>query len=276
MTTKDAPANGGQGGAAALLDGQAATSTATAADWTAGLDDAGKGYVQNKGWKSPVDMFTSYQNLEKMRGVPAERLLTLPEKADDAEGWGAVWARLGRPETPDGYKLEGDSDSVKQLAAWMHEAGLPVSAAQSLAARMTEGGKAMAEAQTAAAQKASEAEVVELRKEWGAAFDQKTEQGRRFARELGLDQAALSAIESAIGTKRLLSMMAAGGEKLGEHRPAGFEPGTRPGGALTPEAAREKIASLHRDAEWSKRYLAGGAEESAEMQRLIRWQNGMP
>jgi len=278
MTDTTAPAAGGQGGAAALLTGSAPTTTDTANDWTAGLDDAAKGYVQNKGWKSPVDLFTSYQNLEKLRGVPAELLLQLPAD-DNPEAWGKVWAKLGRPETPDGYKLPvaegGNPETVKQLASWMHEAGIPAKQAQAFVAKMQEGGTALQKAQEQKLAQQSEADVAELKGTWGAAFDKQTEMGRRFARELGLDTNALSAIESAIGTKKLLEIMAAGGAKLGEHAPAGFEGGGKGFGVMTPEAAQERIKALHSDKEWVDKYMGGGAEQNAEMQRLIKYANGM-
>lgn len=277
MTTDNAPATGGQGGAAALLDPAAATSTTTTtttpAAWTDGFDDTAKGYIANKGWKGPADLFQSYQNLEKLKGVPAERLLTLPE-GDDPAQWAAVWQKLGRPEKAEDYGLTGENpEAVAQLASWMLDADIPKVAAQKLAAKMAEGGQAMSQAQSDAAARRSESEFNDLKKEWGAAFDQKAELGRRFARELGLDGDALAAIEGAIGTKRLLTMMAAGGERLGEHTIAGLESGR--GGAMTPEAAKARIVALRDDKEWSDSYIAGGKAEADEMAKLIRWSNGM-
>lgn len=271
----NAPANGGQG-AAALAP--ASTANAQPAEWTAGLDDAAKGYISNKGWKSPADLFQSYQNLEKMRGVPAERLLTLPE-GDDPEAWGQVWARLGRPEKPEDYGLQapegGSPETVAALAKMMHEAGIPKAQAQKLAAAMQASGTEMqTAAQQAAAQK-SEAEFADVRKEWGAAFDAKAEMGRRYARELGLTQDDLAAMESALGTGKLLRLMAKGGERLGEHAAAGLDGGGKGMGVMTPEAAKSRISALHNDPDWSKRYLAGGANENAEMQQLIKYANGL-
>src|SRR4051812_7514574 len=71
---------------------------AAPADWTAGLNEATRGFVENRGFKDPQTLADSYVNLEKLMGVPKDRLLQVPEKDDDAEGWGKVYNRLGRPE----------------------------------------------------------------------------------------------------------------------------------------------------------------------------------
>src|SRR5690242_20907106 len=48
----------------------------------------------------------SYQNLEKMRGVPAERLLTLPDDKSDEATRNAFYEKLGRPKEAAGYEFE--------------------------------------------------------------------------------------------------------------------------------------------------------------------------
>jgi len=48
-------------------------------EWYAGIADEGlRGYVQTKGFKDPGALAESYRNLEKLQGVPQERLLKLP------------------------------------------------------------------------------------------------------------------------------------------------------------------------------------------------------
>ena len=86
--------------AAASTSGQAQTPT----DWTTGLSDDLKGFVQNKGFKAPTDILESYRGLEKAMGAKAEHLIKLPENMDSPEGR-AIWERLGAPKDAKDYKI---------------------------------------------------------------------------------------------------------------------------------------------------------------------------
>ena len=95
-----------------------------------GLEELDRGYAQNKGWKAPADVLKSYREFEKFKGVPQERLLALPDKEDDAEGWAKVHARLGRPEKPEDYALDtGNPEHSAMIAKVMHESGISKAAA---------------------------------------------------------------------------------------------------------------------------------------------------
>src|SRR3989304_4855337 len=83
---------------------QDTTTTATAPVWTDGLPQETLGFVEKKGWKGNADVITSYQNLEKLHGVPAERIIKLPEKLEGAE-MGVIYNRLGRPEKTESHKI---------------------------------------------------------------------------------------------------------------------------------------------------------------------------
>jgi hypothetical protein len=262
MTTETPPADAGQGGAAPA---------AATADWTAGLPDEARGYVQLKGWKAPADLLNSYQNLEKLRGVPAERLLALPEKADDPK-WGEVYQRLGVPQKPDEYGLtamEGaDPEFSSKAAEWFHKHNIPKAAAAGLAqefnAFMSEQQKAIEADLTAKA----EAEVVELKSEWGPQHDKNVEVARRAAKEFGLTEDLLNGIEQQIGYKATMALFHKIGSSLGEPEPVGM--GTSPGGrgVMTKEMALARISQLKQDTTWGAKYLNRDADAVAEMERL--------
>lgn len=125
MSTDPAPVETGQ---ATPEPGAAPEPQATPeppAPWYGDLAPDQKGYVENKGWKGVEDVLTSYRNLEKLHGVPADKLLRLP---DDPAKMGEVWDKLGRPEAPDKYTMalpEEMKDSVyERMSAKAHEAGL--------------------------------------------------------------------------------------------------------------------------------------------------------
>lgn len=244
------------------------------APWYASIQDESiRGYAEVKGWKDPAAAIDSYRNLEKLRGVPENELARIP-KEGDADAWNQFYSKLGRPESPDGYQLatpEGDDGAfAKAAAAWMHEAGLSPAQAKLLNEKNNEylAGQVKAYNDQIAAQQ--DLEMSELKTEWGAAFDQNTEIARRGAKQFGVTEEQMEQLESAMGTKAMLQFFNNIGSKLGEHKAEGMGGGDA-SFKLSPAAAQERIRMLGQDPEWSKKYLAGGANERAEMERLQRF-----
>jgi len=274
-----APAPGGQG--AAVISAPPAADTAIpnvddpSKDWTARFsDEVDRGFVQNKAWKNETEMLRSYRELEKFRGAPPERLLKLPEKEDDPE-WNGVWNRLGKPEKADDYKIEvGDPEYAAHLKNVMFENNMTKAQAEKFIARDNEYRAARAEKEEKAWAAQSEADVLALKDQWGAGFDAQTEMGRRFAKTVGITKEQLGALEGALGTKGLLEFMAKAGSMLAEADvPAGASSSGSMG--MTPTMAKAKIEELKGDPEWVARYMGGGVKEQNEMQRLIRFSNGL-
>ena len=240
-----------------------------AGNWWDGFQDNDlKGYVQNKGWKDPADLAVGYKNLEKLLG--AEKI-PMPKGADDAEGWTRVYDALGRPKSADEYKLsvpEGDTGEFAKLAAGkFHELGLTAKQAEGLAAWYNEQGSGrMNEMQQQQAAKA-EADMQSLKQEWGAAFDENVEFGRRAAREYGLNAEKLSALENSLGTSEMLKLMATIGRAQGESEFVTSSSGNTFG--MTPSAAQQRITALRADKTWTAKYISGDADARSEMQRLM-------
>ena len=236
--------------------------------WDGFQDNDLKGYVQNKGWKDPADLAVGYKNLEKLLG--AEKI-PMPKGADDAEGWTRVYDALGRPKSADEYKLsvpEGDTGEFAKLAAGkFHELGLTAKQAEGLAAWYNEQGSGrMNEMQQQQAAKA-EADMQSLKQEWGAAFDENVEFGRRAAREYGLNAEKLSALENSLGTSEMLKLMATIGRAQGESEFVTSSSGNTFG--MTPSAAQQRITALRADKTWTAKYISGDADARSEMQRLM-------
>lgn len=236
--------------------------------WDSIQDNELKGYVQNKGWKDPVELATGYKNLEKLLG--GEKL-PLPKGEDDAEGWSRVFDALGRPKTADDYKLpvpEGQTgEFAKAAAAKFHELGISAKQANALAEWWNQTGTAQRDQMMQQSSQATERDINTLRQEWGNAWDENVELGRRAAREFGLPQEMLNKMESAMGTKPLLELMAKIGRGFTEHN---FEGGRSTNSfGMTPAAAQQRINDLRNDKEWSSKYLQGNADAKAEMARLM-------
>lgn len=240
-----------------------------AGNWYDGFQDNElKGYVQNKGWKDPADLAVGYKNLEKLLG--AEKM-PMPKGADDAEGWNRVYDALGRPKSAEDYKLpvpQGDDGTFAKVAAGkFHELGLTAKQAEGLAAWYNEQGNGrMTQMQQELAAKA-ESDMQSLKQEWGGAFDENVEYGRRAAREYGLNAEKLSALENALGTGEMLKLMATIGRAQGESEFVTSSTGNTFG--MTPSAAQQRISALRADKTWTAKYISGDADARSEMQRLM-------
>lgn len=206
----------------------------------------------------------SYLNATKLIGARPEDVIRLPTNPDDADAWAQVHARLGRPETPDKYefqrpelpkgltvdeKLEG---GFKELA---HKLGLNARQAadlygwynQQTVERFTGADAARTQAATAARDA--------LKAEWGAAFDQKLEDGEAALKHYGGDEFAAYLMETGLkDDPRLVRMLANMGGRLREDGIIGK--GTQGGaGPLSPAEARQQINGLRGDAEFMKGYM---------------------
>jgi hypothetical protein len=241
--------------------------------WYDAFPEDVRGLVQTKGWQSPVDAIQSYTNLEKFLGADkAGRGLVLPKDDAGPDEWSQVYDRLGRPKSPDEYKLpvpeNGNQEFAKQAAGKFHELGLTAKQAQALTEwfnGQSEGAMAAQQNQMAVS---AEQQMAELQAEWGKEFDANIESGRRAARQFGVQEEMLTKIENAVGTKEMLKLFAQIGKGMGEDA---FVEGSGSGKfGISPEAARVQIGRLKSDPDWTAKYLAGNADAKAELERLMR------
>lgn len=243
-------------------EGQSATNGAAAGSpspW-AGLSEDIRGFVEMKGWKDPGAAIESYRNLEKLRGVPAERLLTLPAKEDDAEAWNSIYGRLGRPSKPEEYGIEG---VAPELIAEVHKAGLTKRQASALAGFITErAGKSKAEADAKWEAESAAADEA-LKREWGGEFETNlkaaTQLANRVRTGLNMDQAQWDAfadkMQRAVGVETAVKMFALLGRGLGEHKFVEGE-GKGEGFGMTPARAKAELGQLRLDPEHQKRKMS--------------------
>lgn len=270
---------------AALTQGAdgAQTTQATQAQgkWFDSFADDLKAYTANKGWDDPAKAVHSYRDLEKFLGADkAGRGVVLPKEDAAPEEWAAFYNKLGRPDNPDGYKLpvpEGDGGQFAKVASgWFHELGLTAKQAASLAEKWNgyaaETMKAAQEAQIAERSKQAEADLTALKQEWGADYDKRVELGRRAAREYGIDADTLDKMESALGSKQVLSLMAKIGAAQTEHEFVGGGKGA--GFGATPLQAKGELMQLREDRDFMKRLNSGEKQAAEKWNRLNRLANG--
>ena len=266
----DANASGNEG----------ATNTGTPAanaPWYGSIADAElRGFAELKGWKGLDDAVGSYRNLEKLQGVPPERLLKLPEKADDP-AWNDIRAKVGFsvPEKADDYgldKVEGfDPNFLGPAQAALHKHGVPKDMAlavmQDIAGITGEMEKAF-ETQRAAK---FESELASLRTEWGGRFDELDQLGKRaateYAQRSGLAAEDLEVMRDALGQAKFNKLWAGIGSSMGE---ASFVEGTgaTPVGPMSPDAALARRNQMVNDADFVQRFQKGDARAVAEWNRV--------
>ena len=247
--------------------------TQASSDWTAGLSDDLKGYVQNKQFKQPGDVVESYRNFEKLMGAPKERVLKLPEKPDDP-AWNDIHSRLGKPASPSDYKIEVPKGADPAFAEWakstFHEVNLTTAQAEKLATKWNEHMAGISKSQETAYQAKVEQEEKGLQKEWGAAFEQNINVAKRAAQSFGLNGEMIDKLEQALGYAGVMKFMHTLGSKVGEDTFVSGK-GSNSFGALTPEAARNKIQALRQDGDFVRRYTAGDVSARDEMAKLHQW-----
>jgi hypothetical protein len=255
----------------------AAGSTGTPSNaWNAGFDEETSAYVQNKGWQSPVDILSSYRNLEKFAGG-SKNLIELPGVDADETALNNFFNKLGRPEAPDKYGLKAPENADPELVNWFkqnaHKAGLSEKQAATLFDAWNGMSGERMQAMQAQMREASEREITELKKEWGQAYDTQIDAGRRAAAALGYDEAKLGAIEDKLGTAEMLRLFATLGSKMGEDS---FEGGERTGSSfgVTPAAAKQQIADLKMDKNFMSEYLNGNPDAINKMKRLMESAHG--
>lgn len=124
----------------------------------------------------------SYLNTKKLVGADKNALLKIPAAEDDKDGWNAVYNKLGRPETPEGYGLEDkfkdvpgfSPEAMKEINAVAHANGVSAKALEAIASKYFEQNGAAVTASEEEVAKMQDEYVAALQKEWGGAYEQNT------------------------------------------------------------------------------------------------------
>lgn len=241
-----------------MADGDGGGNGAAPPAW---FGDANKDFVTGKGWKTGDEAITSYRNLETLVGAEkAGRTVVLPKDDKDADGIKAYHAKIGVPEAADKYELplpEGDDGTFAKVAGgWFHQHGVPKLAAQGIAKAWNDHIGALVKADQDKATATSEMQLTQLKTEWGAEFEQKSEHARRFMRAFGWDEAKVNLYEQTFGTAAMLKDFHGIGSKIAEPGFAGD--GSKGGNGVDKVAAQNKLNEMRiarsenkiTDAEW--------------------------
>ncbi len=232
-------------------------------DWTTGFNEEMKGYVQTKGFKDPAAVLESYRNFEKLHGVPAERLLKLPENMDSPEAR-QIWEKIGRPKDSKDYIIDVPKDAAEPGdIEWLRAVADTGNYTQKQLDTLVKAIATRQEAEFKATdlKSAQEFQVQEgnLKREWGAAFEQNVNLAKSGANALGLSKADVDQLESVKGFEATMRLLHKLGTATGEHT---FVSGNSvpSQGVLAPAQAKAKISELIRDVNFQARYKSGDAD----------------
>lgn len=254
-----------------------------AGSWTDGLADNVKGWLQTRGLdaKTPAEALAAAHaeaaKAAEFNGVPADKLIRLPDGPTDEAGLKAFREKLGVPADAKGYDFTGlkkaDGSEVDQAfkdfaANAALAVGIPKDKAAEFANLIL---KREADAATSAAADREAALIsakAELAKEWGQNQEAHLFVAKQAALKLGVTPEAVAALEAQIGYAAVMKMFQKVGVALGEDKFVA-NPNPNSTGMWTREQAVERKAELMRDDAWVDRYMKGDVAANREMTALL-------
>ena len=180
--------------------------TKSQALWSDSFSEDEAKMVKDKGWKSPQDILKSYKELENL----SSNKFSIP-KADDAEAWKKLDAKLGCPETIEGYDIQDIADIDKPFIDAFKEAALEAGMRPSQFQKMYNCYKERQDKLTEAFNAQVEKDKEEVRTEWGDDYSKNEELMKRGLKLFDLPEELLSNVEMSIGTKEFMKL----GKRIG-------------------------------------------------------------
>ena len=182
------------------------TTPEVSTDWKANLSDEVRADKSLENIKDIEGLAKSYVHAQKLVGADK---IPVPNKYATDKDWDAVYEKLGRPKSSDGYKYELPEDqkvdeaALKNFSSQAHKLGLLPTQAQGMVKFYNEMmGKQLADAESISTAQREKA-MTELKTEWGQAYDQKLQKA--------------NAVVSSVFPKGIMSMNLEDGSKIGDH-----------------------------------------------------------
>ena len=259
-------------------------------DWRNDIPEEIRGHKSLETIADVGALAKSYVNAQSMIGADK---VAIPGKHATDDDWNEVYARLGRPENPEGYQLENNlADGVEadeQMLDWYrqtaHEIGLTPTQAQKLLDRYNGELGSRFDGDTGQADQLIAETETELRREYGQAFDDRMNNANAIMLEFGnvdnIDgemMSAVSEIELADGRllgdhPEMIKMMVNIGEfitsKIGEDSLEGVKTSN----AFSPADAQAKLEELRAPSSpyWDQRHPQHQfyVDESLKYQEMV-------
>lgn len=275
-------------GAAAVLGSEATAAGGTSETPAEAAWHDGKGLspdtvqlFEAKGWHKSENPFEEaskgYRNLERLRGVPGEKLLRLPDEGNEEQA-AEFRERLGIPESAEGYAMpeaavNGEPIDTGVLAQIAHALEVTPANAEKLPGLVSALLESSMAEQTAATEASLGAQAATWESGQGEALEENMVHAERGFAELGWDADFANKVKL-IGDDGLARVMNAAvmvGRLTAESRPG--KDGENSGGSpmpygLTKDAAKTRLAE--RGDELSRRAREGDKAAAKEYDELKR------
>lgn len=271
------PADSAKAAVAPVADPVAAASKAepAAPRWFDGFSDEEKAFLSSKGWdkedKGPGDVLKSYRNLERLRGVDADKLMRVPDWSKPEEV-AQYRARLGVPEAANGYKnheveIPTGVLNAEKIAEISHKAHLSQAQHEIVLNATGELMRELFEAEGQDLARKNALAMEALKKEYGPSFSALEQSSKSAVAQLGISDEEQEALKISMGSDGALKFLGRIGKALAEPQ--------RPNNSnqapfMTSAVAKERIAMLMKDRAWMDAHANGDAEKRREWNELQR------
>jgi len=222
----------------------------TTSDWRESLPDSIKGHEGLKSIKDVGALANSYLHAQSMVGADK---IAIPRKHSTDDDWAEVYSKLGRPDEATSYKLDiadgsqVDEDFLKAFKDASHTAGLSQRQAEKLSAWYQQLSVSQSEIIDSEYAKQQEVAVTELKKEWGKAYDERTQLAGKVLQEFG--DVSLSEMKMSDGSlvgdnAEVVKLLANVGNFIKEKTSEDVFTGETSSPVMTPDEANSKIREL--------------------------------
>lgn len=221
-------------------------------NWRESLPDDLRDDPSLKSIQDVSGLAKSFIHAQKMVGADK---IPVPTEHASKEDWDAVYSKLGRPATPDDYKVEGEATEIiadfKPLA---HELGLNNQQVEKLVNFYNDKQTVATEAAQVDMQQAQAETEATLRKEYGRAYDTKIKSALRVAQNVfskeELDKTTFSDGTRMGDNPMFIKAMMKISDMISEDRPINNPQNN----VMTPDEARSKMESMMADGSpyWNK------------------------
>lgn len=230
-------------------------------DWKEMLSEDTRASKSIESVKSLDDLVKSYEHTKSLVGRKVEDM--------DPEQISAVYNKLGRPETPEGYEIEAGQNDDADIMDWYKqaafEAGLPKEGTQSFLNKYKEFEASALEKRAEAAKLQNQVWVDDIKKELGPAFERDIGLAQRAVREHGGDELAEVLEKAGVSNHPLVvKAFINAGKNLTEDN---FISSGHKSGIMSPAEAREKINTMRADPVTMKHYQDSASPRFKEIRK---------
>jgi len=285
---EDPNVGGGDGGAGDKTGGGTALTSGAGGDGGSGGSAGGgdfdwRGQIPEQFSKEPVlsnvkdipDLVTQFVNSQKLIGTEK---IAKPNANWTEEQWNDFWGQVGRPESPEAYKIptgealdgiEFNEDTVKTALGKFHELGLQQKQVDGVMGFYLDMIKGQASAESTASEQRLAEATQQLKTEFGDQYDVKLDIAKGVLGKFG-DQALIDELDSTgLGNNpHVIRLLAKIGSQMSEDDATGMGAGLFSTDAMS---AKAEIDTLKSDPEFLK--ALNDRTNPAHKGAVERWSN---